>query len=62
VPEVLIRRAAQRVKRVIAVEMNLGQYVGEIRRVLADRQVDFYGQMDGRLISPKKIKEKIIDG
>ena len=62
VPEAVIRRAAQGVKRVIAVEMNLGQYVREIKRALSDRQVDFYGQMDGRLISPQKIKEKIING
>ena len=62
VPEAVIRRAAGGVKRVIALEMNLGQYVWEIKRILADQQVDFYGQMDGRLISPQKIKETIIHG
>ncbi|UCD81889.1 MAG: pyruvate flavodoxin/ferredoxin oxidoreductase [Desulfobacterales bacterium] len=62
IPEAVIRRAAQGVKRVIAVEMNLGQYVWEIKRVLADQRVDFYGQMDGRLITPHKIKETIING
>jgi len=62
IPEAVIRRAARGVKRVIALEMNLGQYVWEIRRVLADQRVDFYGQMDGRLISPQKIKETIIHG
>ena len=62
IPEAVIRRAASGVKRVIALEMNLGQYVWEIRRILADQRVDFYGQMDGRLISPQKIKEKIIHG
>jgi 2-oxoglutarate ferredoxin oxidoreductase subunit alpha len=46
---------------VVVVEMNLGQYVHEIRRVLAGRQVDFYGQMDGRLITPAKLQE-VIDG
>jgi len=62
IPEAVIRRAAQGVKRVIAVEMNLGQYVWEIKRILVDQHLDFYGQMDGRLISPHKIKEIIIHG
>ena len=62
IPEAVIRRAARGVKRVIAVEMNLGQYVWEIKRILVDQHLDFYGQMDGRLISPHKIKEIIIYG
>ena len=62
VPEAVIRRAARGTKRVVAVEMNLGQYVWEIKRILVDRHVDFYGQMDGRLISPQKIKETIVNG
>jgi 2-oxoglutarate/2-oxoacid ferredoxin oxidoreductase subunit alpha len=62
IPEAVIRRAASGVKRVIALEMNLGQYMWEIKRLLADQRVDFYGQMDGRLISPQKIKETIIHG
>jgi 2-oxoglutarate ferredoxin oxidoreductase subunit alpha len=62
VPAAVIRRAAKRFKRVGVVEMNLGQYVLEIQRILADRRVDFYGQMDGRLISPYKIKESLLNG
>ena len=62
VPEEVICRAAKGFKRVLVVEMNLGQYVLEIKRILADRRVDFYGQMDGRLITPAKIKETIING
>ena len=62
VPAAVIRRAASRFKRVGVVEMNLGQYVLEIQRILADRRVDFYGQMDGRLISPYKIKESLLNG
>jgi 2-oxoglutarate ferredoxin oxidoreductase subunit alpha len=61
VPENLICTKTAPYSRVVVVEMNLGQYVHEIRRVLADRQIDFYGQMDGRLITPAKIKE-VIDG
>jgi 2-oxoglutarate ferredoxin oxidoreductase subunit alpha len=62
VPVDVIRRAAEGCKRVVMVEMNLGQYVAEIKRTLADKPVEFYGQMDGRLIPPYKIKEAIIDG
>jgi 2-oxoglutarate ferredoxin oxidoreductase subunit alpha len=62
VPESVIRRAAENVKRVVMVEMNLGQYVREIERILGEKQVDFCGQMDGWLISPDKIKEAITHG
>lgn len=62
VPEIVIRRAAENVKRVVVVEMNLGQYVREIERILDEKKVDFCGQMDGWLISPDKIKEAITHG
>ncbi len=60
VPEDLIRETAVNVKRVVVVEMNLGQYVREIERILLDKKVDFLGQMDGRLITPHQIQEVII--
>ena len=59
VPEELIREKAKKVKRVVVVEMNLGQYVREIGRVLSDKKVDFFGQMNGSLITPRQIKEVI---
>lgn len=62
VPEEVIRRAAEIVKRVVVVEMNLGQYVREIERILYEKKVDFCGQMDGWLISPDKIKEAVTNG
>ena len=62
VPVEVIRQAAKSYKRILVVEMNLGQYVLEIQRVLTDHCVDFYGQMDGRLISPQKIKERLFNG
>ena len=62
VPTSVIRSTAKNVKRVVVVEMNLGQYIREIDRVLADKQVDFCGQMDGQLISPDNIKEAVING
>jgi 2-oxoglutarate ferredoxin oxidoreductase subunit alpha len=59
VPQDLIRDKAGNVNRVVVVEMNLGQYVREIERILPDKKVEFLGQMDGRLISPERIQEGI---
>jgi 2-oxoglutarate ferredoxin oxidoreductase subunit alpha len=59
VPEALIREKAEHVQRVVVAEMNLGQYVREIQRILPDKTVDFLGRMDGRLISPQQIMEAI---
>ena len=61
-PENVICKAAENVDRVLVVEMNLGQYVREIERILGDKQVDFCGQMNGWLISPDKIKEAVSNG
>lgn len=57
VPENLILKRVEGIKRIVVVEMNLGQYVREVERVLKDKKVVFLGQMDGRLISPNRIKE-----
>ncbi len=62
VPETAVRRAAERMRRVLVVEMNLGQYVHEITRILPGVHVDFCGQMDGRLITPETITEALIHG
>ncbi len=43
----------------VVVEMNLGQYVREIERLLPDKKVDFVGQMDGNLITPRRIREAL---
>jgi 2-oxoglutarate ferredoxin oxidoreductase subunit alpha len=59
VPEHLIRRVAKAAKRIVVVEMNLGQYIREIKRILPEKQIDFLGQMDGRLITPAQIREVI---
>ncbi len=60
VPQTAIRRAARRAKRIVVVEMNLGQYVREIERVLPGTHVSFCGQMDGRLIAPETIVEAVL--
>jgi len=59
VPESVLEKAARQFKRIVVIEMNLGQYVNEIRRVLPGKIIDFYGQMNGVLIPPAKIMEAI---
>jgi 2-oxoglutarate ferredoxin oxidoreductase subunit alpha len=59
VPEMLIKKRAAGYKQVLVVEMNLGQYIHEIRRILSDHSVGFLGQMDGNLITPSQVEEFI---
>ncbi len=59
VPENLIREKAAAYDRVVVVEMNMGQYVREIKRLLPGKTVDFFGQMNGSLITPDQIMEVI---
>jgi len=62
VPEQLILEKAASYQRVVVAEMNLGQYVRELQRVLTDKKIDFIGQMDGELIKPGQIQEVIQNG
>jgi 2-oxoglutarate ferredoxin oxidoreductase subunit alpha len=62
VPEQLIRDTARSYRRVVVVEMNLGQYVREIQRVLPGMDVSFFGQMNGELITPQQIREVLRHG
>ena len=57
VSEKVISEAATETDRVFVVEMNMGQYVREVRRVVRDKPVFFLGQENGRLISPAQIVE-----
>ena len=59
VPQRLIIETAAAYDRIAVVEMNMGQYVREIRRLLPGKQVDFFGQMNGNLIKPEQIREVI---
>jgi 2-oxoglutarate ferredoxin oxidoreductase subunit alpha len=59
VPQDVIRQAARNARRIVVVEMNLGQYVREIKRILPQKPIVFCGQMDGRLITPTRITEAI---
>ncbi|RPJ82385.1 MAG: pyruvate flavodoxin/ferredoxin oxidoreductase [Deltaproteobacteria bacterium] len=62
VPQDLIQEHARGMKTVIVVEMNLGQYVREIERILPNIPVQFLGQMNGCLITPTQIKEFLNHG
>jgi 2-oxoglutarate ferredoxin oxidoreductase subunit alpha len=62
VPEDAIRQAARGIKRIVVAEMNLGQYVREIVRVLPGVAVELCAQMDGRLIAPETIAEVVSHG
>ncbi len=57
VPEELILEKAADFAKIVVLEMNLGQYVYEIRRIMKDKQVVFFGQMNGALITPDQIRE-----
>ena len=59
VPEKVLMDAADQFTRIVVIEMNLGQYVREIQRILPDKKVHFFGQMNGKLITPHQIKEAI---
>lgn len=59
IPEALIRQKAESANRVMVVEMNLGQYVREIQRILPNKKVNFLGQMNGNLITPRQIRRFI---
>jgi 2-oxoglutarate ferredoxin oxidoreductase subunit alpha len=62
VPEQVLLSAAEGMERILVVEMNLGQYLQEVRRVLCNQRVDFYGKMSGQLISPREIMEEVLGG
>ena len=62
VPETLIRDTAADYERVVVVEMNMGQYVREIQRLLPEKEIRFLGQMNGELIKPVQIREVIQHG
>ncbi|MBI9086228.1 MAG: pyruvate flavodoxin/ferredoxin oxidoreductase [Desulfobacterales bacterium] len=61
VPVDLIRSYAANARRIVVAEMNLGQYVREIQRVLPGVQIDFLGQMNGKMITPRQIERSLAD-
>lgn len=59
VPEQVIKEKTKNINRVIVVEMNIGQYLYEIQRILPDKPIDFLGRMDGSFITPHQIYQMI---
>jgi 2-oxoglutarate ferredoxin oxidoreductase subunit alpha len=57
--EDLLREKAKGFHNILVVEMNQGQYVNEIKRVLTDKNIQFLGRMNGSLIKPHEILEVI---
>ena len=62
VPEKLIKEKAEKFNKIIVPEMNKGQYVKEIERILCGKQIKFLGQMNGVLIEPEQISEVVKNG
>ena len=59
VPEKLIAEKAEKFAHIVVIEMNMGQYVREIERVL-HRKVGFFGHMNGKLITPDQIEATLM--
>ena len=59
-PEKVIARAAEQVKQVLVVEMNLGQMVEDVRLAVNGRvPVSFYGRPGGALVAVEDIAQQI---
>lgn len=60
-PEARLRSLAERVDALLVVEMNTGQMVEDVRRVVAERTpVHFYGRTGGMMPMPDEILEHIL--
>ena len=57
-PKKRLKVLGEKYKKILVIELNKGQYLEEIERVL-ERKVEFMGQADGRSISPTQIIERI---
>lgn len=53
-----IQELGKKVKKILVVELNKGQYLEEIQRILG-KEVEFFGKADGRSISPDEIIKKL---
>ncbi len=59
VPEKLIVQKTEKFQKILVVEMNTGQYAREIERLSHGKNVKFFGQMNGKLITPEQIEEAL---
>lgn len=53
-PESKLREIGKKIDKIIVIELNLGQYVNEIQRIIGDK-IRFYGKSNGRAITPNEI-------
>lgn len=58
-PSALVEFMAQNAHTVIVVEMNLGQIINEVQRILPDKKVELLGKIGGEIHLPQEILEKI---
>lgn len=60
-PKDAIKKLGDKVKRVIVVEHNYGQYLLEVERIIKNNncKIDFLGKIDGTVITPDEILNKI---
>ena len=57
-PEKQLKALGEKFKKILVIELNVGQYVEEIERVM-QRKVEFFGKADGRSILPSEIVKKV---
>lgn len=58
-----LKKLSQKVKRIIVVEMNMGQYFNEVDRIACkDAKVEKYVRMNGQLIKPEEIVKFVKGG
>ncbi len=57
-PQKRINEIGEKYKKIIVIELNKGQYLEEVERIL-ERKVEFMGQANGRSIAPSQIIARI---
>ena len=60
-PEKALKELAKKVKRIIVVEHNYGQYLLEVQRIVNNPncKIDFLGKVDGTVIVPDEVLKVI---
>ncbi len=59
-PQERLRQLSERIKKVLVIEHNYGQYVHEVERVVhEDAKVSFIGRVSGAEIQPAEVAEKV---
>lgn len=57
-PELKLKELGKRFDKILVIELNLGQYVKEIERVMK-KDVKFYGKANGRAIAPSEVLQAV---